>query len=99
MTARGDRDLFLRARHALKRHLEAQIPAGDHHGVGRVEDVVELVERLGPLQFRDKRDVTVRVVGELTCLTHVGRAQDEADRDHVHAEREAERSDRPRPSS
>ena len=53
-------DVLLRARHALERHLEPEIAAGHHHGVARREDLVEMVERLRPLELGDERHVRRR---------------------------------------
>ena len=55
--ARGERDLLLRARHALERHLEAEIAARHHHRVAGVENAVEVVERLRAFELCDERHV------------------------------------------
>ena len=62
-----------------------------HHRVADVEDLVEVVQRLRPLEFRDQRDVRgVRVGEQLARLPDVGGALHEAERDHVDAQTEPE---------
>ena len=56
-----------------------------------VQNLVEVFERLRPLQLRDERDVRpVGVRHQLTRLLEVRRGLHEADRDHVDAERQPE---------
>ena len=92
MVACAPRDVLLRARHPFERHLEAQVASRDHDGVGRGENLLEVIERRGPLQLRDKRDIRrAGVSHQLTRLSDVCRGLHEAERHHVHAERQPER--------
>ena len=57
--ARPREDRLLHARHLLDRHLEPEIAARDHHAVGHVEDVVDMLDCLRPLDLGDDRQVGV----------------------------------------
>ena len=47
---------LLHQRHLLQRQLHAEVAAGDHDAVERVDDRLELVDRLGLLDLGDDRD-------------------------------------------
>ena len=53
------RDFFLDARHALERHLEAEIAARDHHRLAAVEHFVQPRDRFRPFELGDERNVAV----------------------------------------
>ena len=85
------RDLLLRGRHFLERHLEAEIAARHHDALRHLQNLVEMIERLGPLDLRDQRDVRRADFRQyLARLPHVVRAADEAERHHVDSELRAE---------
>ena len=42
-------------RHLLDRHLDAEVAAGDHHAVGRADDLLRALDGLGLLDLRDQR--------------------------------------------
>src|SRR5882762_8395045 len=44
---------LLDQRHALERHLHAQVPAGDHHPFGKLRDLVDPIDGLRLLQLGD----------------------------------------------
>ena len=66
----------------LRRQLDAEIAAGHHDAVGRLEDCVDVGERLGPLDLRDDVHV-VAVAGHqlperlaVRSAAHEGQAQE-----------------------
>ena len=74
LPARPVRDVLLRPRHALERHLEAEIAAGDHHAVTRRENLVEVLQGLRPFELGDERHVGLPLLGhQLAGLLQVGR--------------------------
>ena len=84
-------DFLLRPRHPLERHLEAEIAARHHHRVARLDDLVEMFERLRPFELGHQRHAAAAVLGQqLPRLPDIRRALDEAERDVVDAERQAE---------
>ena len=98
--SRLPRDLFLRRRHFLERHLQAEIAARHHDALRDLQDVVEMIQRLGPLDLRDQRNVRGAGLGQnLPRLPHVVCAAHEAQRHHVDAELGAELADRRCPSA
>ena len=91
VAACGARDLFLRARHALERHLEPEVAARHHHRVARGENLVQVLDRLRALELRDERHVRAARFGhQLPRLSQIRLRLHEADCDHVDAERQAE---------
>ena len=59
--------------------------------IAHTENLVEMLERLRPLQLRhDRRVVAVRRRRSASALPQIGRGLHEAQRHHVHAERQAE---------
>jgi hypothetical protein len=48
-------DLLLEQRHAPRRHLDAEVAAGDHHRVGGFDDAGEVVDRGGGLDLGHQR--------------------------------------------
>ena len=74
--------LLLHDRHGLDRQLDAEIAAGDHHAVGRADDVLGAIDGLGLLDLGDQRQA--RVAAHL--LDVLGGAH-EGQGDHVDADR------------
>ena len=85
-------DLLLRPRHALERHLESEIAARHHDRVARRQDLVEMFERLRPFELGDQRNVgaACSIISCRACRRSAARLH-EAERDHIDAERQAER--------
>ena len=54
--------LLLQERHVLERALHAEVAAGDHEAVERVDDLVEVVDRLRLLDLGDDREVDALLV-------------------------------------
>ena len=78
--ARGARDVLLRARHPLERHLETEIAARHHHRVARRENLVEVLERLRPFELGHQRHVAgVGVDHHLAGPAEIRRGLHEAD--------------------
>ncbi len=84
LAGQGD-DPLLHQRHLLDPQLDAQVPARDHHAVGRVDDRLRVLHRLRLLDLGDQRQV-----GVLAHVGHVLLAAHEGQRHHVHADRLAE---------
>ena len=63
--AGGADDALLDARHLLQRHLDAEIAAGHHHGVGDLHDLVEARDRLGLLELRHDERAAPRHLPDL----------------------------------
>src|SRR5829696_8128852 len=80
--SRGAGDALLQARHLPERHLDPEVAAGDHHGVRRVEDVVEAADRLRLLELRHDERAPAR---HLAPLRHVLRPLHEGHADPVDA--------------
>ena len=87
--ARGD--FLLRPRHALERHLEAEIAARHHHRLAGLENLVQALHRPRPLELRHERDVRDAGLHRdfPRPLQVVGRLH-EAHGDEIDAERQAE---------
>ena len=47
--------------HAVRGHLHAQVAARHHHAVGRLHDSLDVLDRLGRLDLRDKADMPAAV--------------------------------------
>ena len=86
----GD-DALLEERHALRRHLDAEVAARDHHRVGRGEDLVEVLDGEGMLDLGADGAHAVDAPQVVAARLDVRRAADEAERDEVDAELGAER--------
>jgi hypothetical protein len=82
--ARGAGNLLLQARNFLDRHFHAEIAAPDHDGVGKVDDVIEMLQRRRLLDLGHDRGAAA---GELARLGDVLRTLDEGERDPADAER------------
>jgi hypothetical protein len=85
-------DALLYQGDVLEGALDAEIPAGDHHAVGRVDDPTEILDRVGALDFRDDRDVRPVALDHLAHREHVAAIPNET-RSHevdflLHCERE-----------
>jgi hypothetical protein len=65
--------------------LDAEVAAGDHDAVGRLDDPVQVRHRAGALDFRDNRDVGVTVFEGRADLDDVVGPPDETGRDEVDA--------------
>ena len=80
--AAGPRHALLRARHPFDRQFDAKIAARHHDGVGDVENVVEMVERLRLFDLGHHRGAAA---GDLLGFGDVFGALDERQRDPVDA--------------
>ena len=59
-------DLLLDVRHLVSRHLHAQVATRHHHAVGRFDDVLEVLHRLGAFDLRDQAHALAAVLVEET---------------------------------
>ena len=85
------RDLFLRRRHLLERHLEPEIAARHHHALRHFQDLVQVIERFGPLDLGDQRNVGAPISVRICRACHMSSARaHEAQRNHVDAKLRAE---------
>ncbi len=88
--ALGD-DGLLHVRHELGRDLDAEVAAGDHDAVRRLEDVIEVLDAERALDLGEDAHVLAAVlVAELADLAHGRAVADEGGRDVVDALLEAE---------
>ena len=82
---------FCTLRHALERHLEAEIAARHHHRVGGAEDRVDVVDRGRALDLGDERRAPVARLGDDRARhAQVLGGLHEAERHEVDALRQAE---------
>ena len=69
----GDLDgALLDQRHVLERQLDAEVAAGDHHAVERVDDLAEVVDRLRLLDLGDDGQPLALLVHDLVHVVEVG---------------------------
>ncbi|GAA2880097.1 hypothetical protein GCM10020220_082540 [Nonomuraea rubra] len=73
-----DRDL-------LQRQLDAEVAAGDHDAVERLDDVGEAVDGLRLLDLGEQREADGLLLHDVAHHVGVGRAADEGQGDHVEA--------------
>ncbi len=85
--ARGPGDLLLQARDLLHRHLDAEIAARHHDGVGEIDDLLEVIERRRLLDLGHDRRAAA---GKLARFGDVLRPLHERERDPGDAERHGE---------
>ena len=84
-------DFLLHARHPLERQLEAQVAARHHHGVARLENVVDARDGLGPFELCDeRRSRRAGLRQRIARLPQVLGALHEAERDVIDAHPRAE---------
>ena len=97
--AAGELDgALLHERHLLERQLDAEVAAGDHDAVERVDDLGEVVDRLRLLDLGDDRQAHALLVHDLVHVDDVRGAADEGQRDQVGAAGAAPSAGRPCPS-
>ncbi len=80
---------LLHDRHGLQRQLDAEVAAGDHDAVERVDDLFEVVDGLRLLDLRDDGDAHALLRHDLVHALDVGRAAHEGERDQVGADAQA----------
>ena len=77
--------MLLNDRHLLGRHLDAKIATRDHHAVGDLKYLLEVLNGLRLLQLCDHPHVAAIFADFFPHCLHVRRGADERDGDHVHA--------------
>ena len=88
--AAGELDgVLLHDRHGLERQLHAEVAAGDHDRVERLDDLLELLDGLRLLDLRDDRTRRPTSVHDLVHALDVVGVAHERQRDEVDAELEA----------
>ncbi len=87
VTAARPEDALLHAGHALGRQFDAQVAARDHHGVGRLHDLIEPIERGRFLQLDHQPGA---IADQFTRIDQILRTLHERQRDPVGAERQRE---------
>ena len=88
VAAGGLDDLLLQERHVLEGALDAEVAAGDHEAVEGLDDLVEVVDRLGLLDLGDDRQADADLVHDRPHVLDVRGAADEGQRDHVDGQAE-----------
>ncbi len=97
--AAGELDgVLLHDRHRLERKLDAEVAAGDHDRVERVDDRLEVVDRLRLLDLRDDRDAAPLLLHDLVHADDVVGVAHERQGDEVDAEARGPSAGPPRPS-
>ncbi len=77
-------DALLEVRDVLDRAVDAEVPASDHHRIGRGHDLVQMIDRRPGLDLRHELRA---VADDGTDLVEVGGGANERDRDVLHAGR------------
>ena len=85
--AAGADDPLLQAGHVFGRHLDPQIAARYHHGVGQRDDLVQALDRRRLLQLGQDGGA---VGHQRACLGHVLGALDKGKSDPIHSQTKAE---------
>jgi len=76
-------DLLLHSGDPRDVDLNAEVPARHHDGVGLVDDLVQGLDRLGPLDLCHDPGAGVEAPEFVTQLAHVLRAADEAEPEEI----------------
>ena len=85
--AAGADDPLLQAGHVFRRHLDPQIAARHHHGVGQLDDLVQALDRRRLLQLGQDGGAAGH---QRARLGHVLGALDKGKSDPIHAQTKAE---------
>ncbi len=85
LAPRQHQQALLHQRNVLDRQLDAQVAAGDHDRVGRVDDVLRRSGCLGLLDLGDQRDLAALREQVLAHRLEVVRAAHEGERQQIHS--------------
>ncbi len=77
--------VLLNHRNFFRRHLDAEIAAGDHDSVGGFEDFFQMIDGLRLFELGDDRDIALVRGDDLLDLGDVGGGADERKRDGIDA--------------